>query len=503
MPAPTIKPADFTDVLASMAEVDRLKSREELLALEADMPARVADVSARLKTAYRQQGVNVRDETIAEGVEKFFAQRLVMQLPEPTLATRLAPLWLHRRKIFLSGVLIALLAAVSTAGVYVGVVLPERRAREQQITDARRALDEASRQVHTVASREADELARVQRELAHTTQAVTDREMPKAIALASAGVENRGAAVAEKLRSADQTLARFPADHPLTFEQVPGAQAAARESTDLALAMGHELDEIGSTAQHVAALRAERAGLETAWQRLDHAGLPASLRTNAEPIYAEALATVAAFAPASEVRAASLRLHKLADAEVRLRDMPARIRAVAAQARAISRDPVADQRIAANERIGLAAVDSADIAAADTNLTALQEIATRLSEVFTLRIVNRPREYTRFWRYPNNKPTVKNFYIVVEAFTANGQPLVTTVRSEEDGSTGRVTKWAERVDEATYNRVGRDKQDDGIIQDAVLAEKEKGLLNPTYRMGPKAGGGDLEGGRIYRWEYRG
>ncbi len=501
LPAPA--PAAFQDVLASMAEVDRLKSREELLAIEADLPARVADVTTRLRTVYAQQGVTVPDHIIERGVEQFFSQRLVFAPPPPTLGSRLAPLWIFRRRILAVGAIFsAVFLAVAATG-YFAFVVPAEQARERERVAAQEQLENATTKLHSAEKLGAVVFAHVKEQLAAVRQHAPEPELINAVAVAETKVAAGHAAFDENLQRARDAVASFaPVDH-LTSARAQPANVGARGALDAVQTAGRNLDQVSSLSDQMGALQAERASLEVAWKRLDHSGLPAAVKSSAEQTYAHGLAVVAAFGAVTDVRQATAKLHSLADAELALDALPARIKTAAAKARAISRDPRADEQISAGERSGLAAVDSGNAAAAEKNLAGLRELTTHLGEAYTLRIVNRPREYTRLWHFPNGRPNVKNYYVVVEAVTAEGALVSVKIRNEEDGSTAAVTKWAERVDETTYESVGRDKQDDSIIQNSTFGKKEKGRLAPEFLQGPKARGGDPEAGRLNHWQYKG
>ncbi|MGI9287042.1 MAG: DUF6384 family protein, partial [Pseudomonadales bacterium] len=43
-----------------------------------------------------------------------------------------------------------------------------------------------------------------------------------------------------------------------------------------------------------------------------------------------------------------------------------------------------------------------------------------------------------------------------------------------------VDRWGVRVDEEIFDAVKADKQDDGIIQQRMVGEKERGQLDPEY-----------------------
>lgn len=496
-------PVAFQDVLASMAEVDRLKSREELLAAEADLPARVAAVTAKLKEVYARQGVEVSDDVIARGVEQFFSQRLVFQPPPPSLAASLAGLWIHRWRVIRITAAVALVGALLMGGVYFGVVVPARAARAKAVASARAAIASARAQLLSTEHVATAVFTHAEQALDRTAASAENPEIPQAVRVAAAKLAQDRTEYAAHIKRADDALAPYAAATAINDTTLDAANDVAREVLALEKQARTDVDVAGSLWHQVSELQAQRAALATAWGRLDQVGVAAALRPSAEQIYARGLAIVSALGPASEVQAAVARLDGLADSAAALRALPARIKAAAAEARSASEDPLANQQIDGAERGALAAAEAGDRRGAETLLASLHDIAAQLNATYVLRIVNRPGEYTRLWRYPRGRSNVRNYYVVVEAVTPEGQPVAFAIRSEEDNSTARVSKWAERVDEQTYESVGEDKRDDGIVQNNVFAEKAKGHLAPAYRLGPKARGADVNAGRIYRWEYRG
>ncbi len=104
----------------------------------------------------------------------------------------------------------------------------------------------------------------------------------------------------------------------------------------------------------------------------------------------------------------------------------------------------------------------------------------RVQAQYELRVVSRPGEQSAVWRYPDDNRAARNYYLIVEAVAPNGEALQLPITSEEDQRTRSVRAWGLRVDEATYNRVGADKQDDGIIQNGVVGRKRRGVLEHEY-----------------------
>jgi hypothetical protein len=131
---------------------------------------------------------------------------------------------------------------------------------------------------------------------------------------------------------------------------------------------------------------------------------------------------------------------------------------------------------------GTAAFGEDDADAARAALRALEDMRTTLEQEYALRIVNRPGERSGVWRVPDVNTRARNYYIVVEAVDPAGRVLTVPVTSEETGKTERVTKWGLRVDEETFERVARDKQDNGIIERDRFGYKNRGYLVPEYEM---------------------
>jgi hypothetical protein len=129
---------------------------------------------------------------------------------------------------------------------------------------------------------------------------------------------------------------------------------------------------------------------------------------------------------------------------------------------------------------GEAALADGDYAAARTAVTDLRTLADRLQLTYQLRVVSRPGEQSGVWRVPDDNPRARNHYLIVEAIAPDGRALRLPITSEENAATRVVSQWGLRVDEATYNRIAADKQDDGIIQNNIVGAKSRGELGVDY-----------------------
>jgi hypothetical protein len=135
----------------------------------------------------------------------------------------------------------------------------------------------------------------------------------------------------------------------------------------------------------------------------------------------------------------------------------------------------------------MAALERGDVAIAQNGYNLLQQLYDRLVQEYQVRIVSREGERSGVWRVPQNNPNARNYYVIVEAVTADGKRLELPVTSEEDGKTRTVKQWGLRVKESVFEQIKRDKMDDGIIKNNVFGSKKRGYLQPNYFI-PTSGG---------------
>lgn len=141
---------------------------------------------------------------------------------------------------------------------------------------------------------------------------------------------------------------------------------------------------------------------------------------------------------------------------------------------------------------GEAAARAGSLADARARREALSNLTARLAAAYTVRIVNRPGEPSAVWRVPAANPRARNYYLVVEAVDRDGRPVQVPVTSEEDGRVARVSRWGQRVPEAEFERVRRDKLADGIIDQPVIGEKVAGTMDTRWTV-------QTSGGAILSW----
>lgn len=100
----------------------------------------------------------------------------------------------------------------------------------------------------------------------------------------------------------------------------------------------------------------------------------------------------------------------------------------------------------------------------------------RVMTPLDLRIVDREGTRSGVWR-TNDGGSTKVYYIVVEAVDPAGNVIPMDIRNVETGRMQTVRTWAVRVPKAEYDRVARDKQSDGLIDDREAGRKPAGSLD--------------------------
>ncbi len=153
--------------------------------------------------------------------------------------------------------------------------------------------------------------------------------------------------------------------------------------------------------------------------------------------------------------------------------------------------PEARQRADALFAEGRAALDRGNAAGAKVSVASLDELSNTLRQEYSLRIAGRPEDQTGFYR-ENPSYQGRAYFVVVNAVDPKGNPVKVPVRNDETNQTETVSKFAVRVPLDTFDAIRKDKSANGIVQNARLAEKQRGSVNPEFLMPVLAG-------RITRW----
>ena len=90
--------APLDEVMLAMDVVDTLRHRQDLVDRELDADAREKQLIAKLREIYHQQGIEVTDAVLREGVAALSESRFVYTSPKPSPATSFARLYVSRER---------------------------------------------------------------------------------------------------------------------------------------------------------------------------------------------------------------------------------------------------------------------------------------------------------------------------------------------------------------------------------------------------------------------
>src|SRR3989344_3866294 len=123
----------------------------------------------------------------------------------------------------------------------------------------------------------------------------------------------------------------------------------------------------------------------------------------------------------------------------------------------------------------------ADIDHSREILKSLEHLEETLNTVYATKIKGGK------WRYKNDEPSIKSFYIIVEAEDASGKSIRLPITNRETGKLQTVSQWGELVPESVYEQVKRDKSDNGIIDNNIFSRKERGYVSETIQFKDEKG----------------
>lgn len=187
------------------------------------------------------------------------------------------------------------------------------------------------------------------------------------------------------------------------------------------------------------------------------------------------------------------RQQAIADTQMELtQTLPTRIGELVETITAESQIPSAVEQAQRIATTGRTAASEGMLDASRDAVRQLERLLSQLRVAYDVRVVSRPGTPSGLTRIPDVNTRTENFYLVVEAVGADEKPIALNIKSEEDGKTDRVSIWAQRVPERTFEAVRKDKADDGIVQKNLLGTKKRGFLQPNWQM-------RVEPGAITKW----
>lgn len=141
-------PQKLDDIMIAMDVVDTLRHREDSVRRELNDEGREAELVERLRQIYRDQGIEVPDKVLADGVKALKDSRFVYTPPPASWKRSLFTLWAKRDSYGKIAVVGFFLIIVSVVGYHMLVTRPARLADERARIELAETLPKALRRAH-------------------------------------------------------------------------------------------------------------------------------------------------------------------------------------------------------------------------------------------------------------------------------------------------------------------------------------------------------------------
>lgn len=142
------KPQTLDDIMIAMDVVDTLRHREDLVHRELSEEDREAELIARLRQIYRDQGIEVPDRVLADGVKALQESRFVYTPPPGGWKRSLLTLWARRDTYGKRTAAAVALIVAGLTGYHLLVTRPSRLAEERARIEITDTLPKALRRTH-------------------------------------------------------------------------------------------------------------------------------------------------------------------------------------------------------------------------------------------------------------------------------------------------------------------------------------------------------------------
>ena len=151
---------------------------------------------------------------------------------------------------------------------------------------------------------------------------------------------------------------------------------------------------------------------------------------------------------------------------------------------AIALDPAVDALIEQRWDQALELRETGQTSGLESIAEELESLREELLEEYTAYVVSEPGERSGVIRdYTDDTGTVAaGTYLILEALDADDRPVRRRIRDAEKGSSRLVSRWGELVPEEVYARIEADKRADGIVDERLFGEKQRGQRTLDVRM---------------------
>ena len=256
------KKIDLSEVMLAMDVVDTLRHQRSLVERELQSEDREADLIEKLRKIYTDQGLEVSDEVIAEGVKAMREERFAYHPPPGGLKTTLARMYVNRGRWAKRSMWLLVAVAAVWAGYRYLLVMPAERGRSRLAQELKTQVSGQQERIVTLKER----ISATTGELEESLQSVPASVLPPARRL-SDGARQSLASAARQLEAAEKlgpvagidpnNLETYATKIQQRLAERKGIIDRAQAELESALAANRSIRSLGTEFNDLDLLRAE------------------------------------------------------------------------------------------------------------------------------------------------------------------------------------------------------------------------------------------------------
>ena len=256
------KKIDLSEVMLAMDVVDTLRHQRSLVERELQSEDREADLIEKLRKIYTDQGLEVSDEVIAEGVKAMREERFAYHPPPGGLKTTLARMYVNRGRWAKRSMWLLVAVAAVWAGYRYLLVMPAERGRSRLAQELKTQVSGQQERIVTLKER----ISTATGELEESLQSVPASVLPPARRLSDGARQSlvlaaRQLGAAEKLGPVagidPNNLETYATKIQQRLAERKGIIDRAQADLESALAANRSIRSLGTEFNDLDLLRAE------------------------------------------------------------------------------------------------------------------------------------------------------------------------------------------------------------------------------------------------------
>ncbi len=474
-----------TDVKAFMRMMDvasLLRRQRENAEQQLDIGQTKAEIRKKLVATAEITGEKLTEAEIETAINSYFSGLYAFREPKKNVVYRMAQLYVDRARIALVyGGGTALLTALGFAGW--GTVklagAAYRHSVERSVEKSVEASYNKKQKIQSIIE----------------TIILLSKTLPEAVEIKSIAQSAE-----TRLNSTDDFFNTFctegTADDDVTWENHEEADTKLKPVDEILAEAGQNVETCKGIINLREGLDSTQRSLDSLIQEIRNDSPPQQLLTRAESSYQSGIAVLAN----KQLDAGTNYVTELINIKTDVKMfaiLPSQLEKIFASIKTTAIEQDVRKDAEATYAQGKTYVASVDMPNLRQTVTKLEDLDAILKQSFTVTIVTRQGVKSGIDRYYKDErgKRIAGYYLILEARDGNGAVIPQKIKNEETGNVETVSMWGERVPEEVYERIKKDKQDNGIIEGNLFANKVWGQTRWLMLMS----GASERKGQITRW----